>query len=799
MRWIITNQDLQANKKLVKQFFELYVDPRNFPDKDEREEPDIIQERIRTSSPNPHTHLAIATTPQEEVIGGAIVELYPQSQCVLLTYLFVNPDLRKTGIARKIIQDEEGLQKGIQLFENQYNTKVKAVFFETNNPLKTTKDSLSPADRLKVFTKLGAKWVDIPYVQPPLDADKAPVDNLHLCTFPTFNNDNILLENQTITTFLEEFYQSLEASETFVKENLAKINKKLTDTEYLHSKCIYLKELPKIEEPKLFFGRASVCFHILVDESNNKPQHLKESNHKSYCTVFHSFETDLFSYRFQNETPPYFTKSFDSLQTESLIIRFPQLTQYTTEGRQETLYVLEKESDETTEDSLARGREVEVGVFLNFSYFPESEIRIWHLVFTSLSPQKQAASAAVIKGFLTEYDIIRLMKFFSGAQERQADDKEDQLKKIHFLLDNQSLTLDALLPKLSGVVYEKENPTLKSIISGVVQVDTDFGWFVQNGKLQSLKISETNQSEISGNVKEIFRYLKSAHNEEIISENELEDFYKTNPNAEYIFESFCGITLGIFDFTRMGYEEVIDTLIPRSATKSSFLSVNRGVLSSFGRNDELMATTWNTIGMSPYLIIPSAVLAHNNHIVSTAENTLSRTLRKYEIKGTEDKLTAYLGRKSKGMKSIRLEISELEKTRKEIEELINTDYLPNVFQYPTEQDLYEYGLKHRGITDKINTVRAKLGQLHSMIEDRKNSLNDIYQFWVQFLLGVVSLFQIESVFQSIAELMADSNHVVHLTNAVKFSYIALGWFLFSFPLIFFIWYILKIRPKINET
>ena len=333
----------------------------------------------------------------------------------------------------------------------------------------------------------------------------------------------------------------------------------------------------------------------------------------------------------------------------------------------------------------------------------------------------------------------------------------------------------------------------------MVQVDTDFGWFVQNAKLQSLKISETNQSEISANVKEIFRYLKSAHNEEIISENELEDFYKTNPNAEYIFESFCGITLGIFDFTRMGYEEVIDTLIPRSATKSSFLSVNRGVLSSFGRNDELMATTWNTIGMSPYLIIPSAVLAHNNHIVTTAETTLSKTLRKYEIKGADDKLTAYLGRKSKGMKSIRLEISELEKTRKEIEELINTDYLPNVFQYPTEQDLYEYGLQHRGITDKVNTVRAKLGQLHSMIEDRKNSLNDIYQFWVQFLLGVVSLFQIESVFQSIAELMADSNHVVYLTNTIQLSHIALGWFLFSFPLIFFIWYILKIRPKINET
>ena len=85
-----------------------------------------------------------------------------------------------------------------------------------------------------------------------------------------------------------------------------------------------------------------------------------------------------------------------------------------------------------------------------------------------------------------------------------------------------------------------------------------------------------------------------------------------------------------------------------------------------------------------------------------------------------------------------------------------------------------------------------------MIEDRKNSLNDIYQFWVQFLLGVVSLFQIESVFQSIAELMAD-NHVVRLTNSIQLSDTALGWFLFSFPLIFFIWYILKIRPKINET
>jgi hypothetical protein len=802
MEWIITPQDFAAHKKLIDLFFELYVHPENFPDANEREDPDVIKQRIETGSDNPHTHLVIVPNDdQTQVLGGGIVEFYPRSQCVLLTYLFVNPTLRRTGIARQVIQGDQGLRWGIGQFEQRYQKRVNVVLFETNNPLQTQHDSLSPAVRLKIFSNLGAKWIDISYQQPALDPSKQAVDNLLLCTFPALIDDDILLPHQYILNFIDEFYDSLEAPLPLKKAYLHSINTELQQLSrnYLNSQAIYLKELPKIEDPKLYFGRASVCFHLLVDETNNKPQGLKPTNTDSYCTVFHSFETDLFSYRYQYSQRPYFSKSFDSVAEPYVTIRFPACTEYTTEGRLETLYVLEESP--TQPKNLRRGQEVSVRAFLNFSYFEESEIRIWHLVLTSL-PQLNCTltDETYTQSLLTEYDIIRLMKFFSGAQEWKQGDRSKSLEEVRFFMgknavQGQGFSLFELLHELSGVRYV-HTPTLHEVISGIVQIDTDYGWF-KGVQLETLR--ETHSSTVnSQNIKEIFRFLKAAHQQEVLSENALEDFYKTNRDAEYIFESFCGITLGIFDFTRMGYEEVIDTLIPRSATKTSFLSINRGVLSSFGRNDEMMATTWNTIGMSPYLIIPSAVLAHNTFVVNSAESKINEVIHKYEVKST-DHARAYLGYQAKGMKSIRNEILDLEKTRKEVEELINTDYLPNVFQYPTEQDLYAYGLNHRGIADKIANVSAKLGQVRSMIDERKNSLNDIYQFWVQLLLGVVSLFQIEGVFQSLAELMADSQGFIYINQYTYITYKALGWLMFAFPLVFFIWYILKIRPKTYES
>ncbi len=213
LHWILNPADLMAHAGMVDQFFALYVHPDNFPDENEREEPRYILQRIREGSDNPHTHL-IAYTIDGRVRGGAIFEYYPRSACCMLTYLFVDKAVRNTGIARQIIETdrERGIPGLVAHFRAQ-GRRVRAVFFETNNPFLTPegKDSMAPADRLCAFYKLGAKRVDIDYVQPPLDREKKPVTNLYLCIFPRLSGGVFLLRINTLLCFLVEFYHSLEA------------------------------------------------------------------------------------------------------------------------------------------------------------------------------------------------------------------------------------------------------------------------------------------------------------------------------------------------------------------------------------------------------------------------------------------------------------------------------------------------------------------------------------------------------------------------------------------------------------
>ncbi len=322
-----------------------------------------------------------------------------------------------------------------------------------------------------------------------------------------------------------------------------------------------------------------------------------------------------------------------------------------------------------------------------------------------------------------------------------------------------------LLTQLTGVKYSQNQDgkierlmdkadlavSLRNVRSGVVEIDTgditpkptnpgevdeeklDFNNFLRfekNPDAPTLTLDEKNT------IREKVRALyKSLHDDDVEMPKKPEDF-SAEEYADYVFKSYCGICLGIFDYDRMGFQEIDDTLVPLpdSKTETSFMVIHRGVLAMLGYEDDVMDTFWNTLGINAYLLIPSAVLANNDYISRDAEGRLNQLL---------DEL-----RNGKSKRSI----PELIGQRNTIDDLLNDDILGNVFQYKTETELFTQGMERRGISERIKDSVLKLEQLDKLISAKQEELSSKYQRRIQNLVTIVGAF---SFYQIIRDFFKD--------------------------------------------
>ncbi|GAB4009232.1 hypothetical protein GCM10028808_17180 [Spirosoma migulaei] len=683
-----------------------------------------------------------------------------------------------------------------------------------------------------------------------------------------------------------------------------------------YSNDLYLNNVPRLERPKFLYKRAAVCFEIIVDEDYFYPEGisfeddvrppskytlnnfgkfietLKEEWNLGEdpkpivrnCIVTHSTETDLFAYKYQSN-PPYFTKYFNLPNGNDVTIKLPSHFEFTSEGRQETYYVLpnkKERPDKNINSFMAFTRELEMEVHLSYTYFLPSNVRIWHMVLT---PREQKDEKITDKNInenddipkfdgISELDIIKLMKFFSGSQENESEDKKrSMLKNISFSYNlsnhtflnsipsrkelaarwlakfllflwnlpiriiklpfkilrlvkravlsffrsfiykktksysntqdskisiskqlfktfrkiwasilymlyikefndinysnksslmndsNKQDYLISLLQDLTGIKYKfnqgrksdtlmKEEDrvlSLRNIRSGIVEIDTgafdeaeednllafqtkNFEEFWNKNreelKDQSLEdVKKSIRSEVKKSYLKLYNKEKDDSAAGVLLASEDDDSNPVKEYANYVFKAYCGICLGIFDYDRMGLEEIDDTLMPldESKTDQSFQALNRGVLSMFGYEEDVMNTFWKTLGLSPYLIVPSAVLAHNDYVSLDAEKRLDALLAR--LRNNESDLS----------------IQELISNRHEIDDLLNDDILSNVFHYKTEQGIYRQGMQSRGIDERIKASREKLGQLDKEIELKQEERSSRYQQRIQIIVTILGL------------------------------------------------------------
>lgn len=565
MKHCYNQRTLKKNFELINKFKILYES--GFPDENEREDFEVILKRVSgdKTENEPHSIILLHSEKnKKEVAGGLIADWYEKSKCIHLTYLIIDESQRNKGIATILIN--EGVASVIEWIKKSKGIEIRNVFFESNIPWKTKQenDNFDAVERLRIFSKLGAKWIDIPYIQPALDTEKATVDNLFLLSFTQFNVARDKIEKTDVVGFLKDLYLGLgvdtpEQSDDF--KAMTDALEKITDN--IHHIDLFpipyeKKSISNHSEKSSFkFDKASVTIHFIEKEE-------KANKVGNDCNFFSSFERDLMNFQNQRNQP---LKNIVFRPGIKAKVSFPKYYRYTSEGC--THKIVSKSKDKN--------------VILSISYSQKLKPlnqRIWHL---TVKPAKGES--------FSEYDLIKLVTFFGSTQEEQTVSE-----KIRFFTEAGKPGTSSVIEFIESIIRQENS--LKLLRTGIVQLDIENLLKAENGSL--VEFFNTFQKDE--------RHLFS------------------NDKLKLFAQALCGIVLGIFDFHRMEDDEINDTIQPVMASGSSFMVLCRGNLLKISENDEIMDAVADKIVVSPYLLVPSVVLSYNEYILSEAKEMLDITL-----------------------------------------------------------------------------------------------------------------------------------------------------------------------------
>ena len=672
MKLIVDSKSYSEQVLLINSFKEIYISA--FPDINEREDFDVILQRVFwNKQPNePHSILILTATDGKnpEVTGGLIADWYENSKAIHLIYLVIAEKFRGKGIAKKLVN--EGVTAIKQWIEKEKKIEIKNVFFESNNPEKTKNDNFDTIARLEIFSQFGAKWINIPYIQPALDTKKREVDNLFLLSFTQFNVKGDKIPEIEIIAFLKDLYLSLgqtDKNKSFVR--MQKALEKLMNTEG----DIELQHIPETSFYK--FCKSSVTWHFVQEN--------KYQIETSLNNPFSSFEKDLLNFHNQKLKEPPFNSVFKVLYQNAKII-FPAEYSYTSEGR--------KHTKTTKTDRI----ELEINLSISYTKIEISDKTIWHVTFT---PKKNH--------YFTECDLIKLSTMFGSSQEQST--VKDNLK---ITIENENLIgikPDELISRLG---FAEKDSQLKNLQTGIIQIETS-----ELDAIQKI------------NFNDFFKIFRNKSKSEIENDS-LKQFSKT----------LCGIILGIFDFNRMDYDEIFDTIQPIVQAESSFIVLCRGTLFKISEEDEIMESVSNHVVVSPYLLVPNMVLAYNEFILMQAKNEIDSSLKPGQNKS----------------------FKALETSQRKVRNILNVQYLSNIFQYPSEKEIVEFGNSQRGIINLYDLILKRLEELSELIDTKKANKANLSDAILNALLGFIAAIQLKGL---LGELLSNkySDSTIYLSTA----------------------------------
>jgi hypothetical protein len=670
--FISDSQSCQQNASSMAEFLPIYEEA--FPDEDEREEWKDIQERCFNEFSEPRTFI-LMTREAEEISGGIIADYYPNSGVFHLIYIAIKKNKRGKGIARKLIKSL--LPEAISQIQLSADFIAKAIIFESNIPWKTGIDSIDPKSRLQIFDKLGARLIPITYVQPALSSNRNKVENLFLLCFPLTENSSFTEINAAvINDFLKEFYHGLGIKDPEKNTDFNRMIKELNAIK-VKNDMIKLDSIPELESNLLTIKKASICIQFST-EFKDKPIEKEEK-----CPYFYSYETDLLSSHFQNRRP--FSTYFNSeIGIVPITIHFPNFYNYLSEG---------------TRFSKASVRsEVKANLHINQTISTSGNTNTWSIVLSTSTSD-----------YFNENEIIKLLNFFGSKQEDVS-----MIEEIEF--STESIPKSKFQDFISTLMNWTDTTPI-SIQTGVIQLDTDHISF--------------NNPHSQFNWSDFYLHLKNFNEGIGNAAQDYERNYYSNEIFKVVNNIFCGFALGIFDFDRMDFDEVTDTLIPRKSTENYLILMNRGILICACHDDEMYEATLSSIGISPYLLIPNMILANNVHQLDKVDAEVSQLFLNIE---TKEKVS----------------LNQLRASRSKIDNWLNNGYFPSIFQYPSEKDLYSFGTNHRGLEEYKINLELSIKTLDDLKDELISNRQENSDLMMTIILTLLSGVQFQGIFESIA-------------------------------------------------
>lgn len=671
---IITGPALTDEERSLLSIFNTTTYIPAFPNDDERESLETdIIPRIKNHEGSIRTFIILLIKNDGKVSAGLIADWYPECRDLELIYIAVNPSERKNGIGSRILQ--EGTARVVSFIEKD-GVSVRRVYFETENPNESqlhSDEEMDPKGRIRFFGRNYGSLIVEDYYQPPLSEGKNWADNMVLCTLPVFRFDTE--ENEVA---IPEAESSVPESELF--EFLTSFYRELDNA----------NQTPEGKE-HLEMMRNSIRNSKTWNDGSIKLQRIESNSYQlKYATIASHFFIDPDPNFLEADSKDHIFNSYEcDLMKYGLqdYEKRPIVTHHfkLLEG---VLLRLPREYQYESEGRFFFYKKwdnepVKVDISFNWSYHRAFEKYLATIV---ISPSGDS--------YFTEIDILKIISLLGFGSKQES-----------------AIMCEPLLISLSGNKQGLIEMTFAQLVQTVFKLNT----------LPILTETGITDIDLQGTNIDFQGLVKGINSREL-------------PETTWN-KTLCGLILGIFDFLRMNEGEITDTLKPIIIGESYLLQICRGNL-VFLRSDTSDERI-DKILISAYLIIPSAVLAFNE-LVITQNMELLRSLKdvNYRIKKRRIFVTDFD------------RYSFLANDVKKIETSLDESYIRDIFQYESEQRIIQFGSVERGLSDSYIKLKDSIViQKNRSAEylDKYTGRIDTLQNIILLMLAILQVATIKSI------------------------------------------------------
>jgi len=263
------------------------------------------------------------------------------------------------------------------------------------------------------------------------------------------------------------------------------------------------------------------------------------------------------------------------------------------------------------------------------------------------------------RGALNEWDVLKLVKLWEGGEAIDDPDSPSYLRRcLRFSTRDGSVTrtIDALAQDIF------QTSTTLTPRMGTVQLltedeESDTDWDTFFSSVSDLAVGKPGNPALEGQIKAV-----------------------------------AGLLQGVLDFPYVDTAELEDVFKPIRVLEDSLIGVHKGTMLQLSLDDRPFRSAVTKIGISPYLILPHAVLLYNHYQLEHAGEE-ARSVDDHNIPG-----------------------DQLESAARAMRLALLGKFLPNVFHYPLETYLYDSGMESRRARDLKESLERTLAEVDSRLK-----------------------------------------------------------------------------------